>query len=211
MELLSDIWDKTTDAFTAVTETISEGLVRVFGNSNERQIRRMRPNVVKINALEADTQALSDEGSADEDRRIPRAADEGRDPRRPPGRGVRRLPRGGPAVPQDAALRRPAHGRHGAPRRQHRRDGHRRGQDPRRHPGRLSQRARRQGRPRRHRQRLPRPPRRRVDEPALQRPGPLRRRDPVGHGAPRSARRSTAATSPTARTTSSGSTTSATT
>ena len=61
MELISDIWDKTTDAFTAVTETISEGLVRVFGNSNERQIRRMRANVVKINALESAHQVLTDE------------------------------------------------------------------------------------------------------------------------------------------------------
>ena len=61
MELLSDIWDKTTDTFTAVTETISDGLVRVFGNSNERQIRRMRLTVAKINALEDAFQALSDE------------------------------------------------------------------------------------------------------------------------------------------------------
>ena len=106
----------------------------------------------------------------------------GRDARRPPARGVRRLPRGRPPLPQDAALRRPAHGRHGPARRQHRRDGHRRGQDARRHPGRLPQRARGQGRPRRHRQRLPRPPRRRVDEPALQRPGHDRRRHPVRHG-----------------------------
>ena len=37
MELLSDIWDKTTDAFTALTEGVSEGLVRLFGSSNERQ------------------------------------------------------------------------------------------------------------------------------------------------------------------------------
>ena len=37
MELLSEIWDKTTDAFTAVTEGVSEGLVRLFGNSNERR------------------------------------------------------------------------------------------------------------------------------------------------------------------------------
>ncbi len=61
MELISDIWDKTTDAFTAVSETISEGLIRVFGNSNERQIRRMRANVIKINALEASHQTLTDE------------------------------------------------------------------------------------------------------------------------------------------------------
>ena len=41
------------------------------------------------------------------------------------------------------------------------------GQDAGRHAGRVSERARRPGRPRRHRQRLPGPPRRRVDEPAV--------------------------------------------
>jgi preprotein translocase subunit SecA len=61
MELLSDLWDKTTDAFSAMTETVSDGLVRVFGASNERQIRRMRSNVARINALEPAMQALSDE------------------------------------------------------------------------------------------------------------------------------------------------------
>ncbi len=60
MELLSDIWDKTTDAFTAVSEGVSEGLIRLFGSSNERQIRRMRINVGRINALEPAMQALSD-------------------------------------------------------------------------------------------------------------------------------------------------------
>ncbi len=61
MELLSDLWDKTTDTLTSVTESISDGLVRVFGNSNERQIRRMRPLIARINALEPSLQALSDE------------------------------------------------------------------------------------------------------------------------------------------------------
>ena len=61
MELLSDLWDKTTDTFSALTESISDGMVRVFGTSNERQIRRTKPNVAKINALEPETQALSDD------------------------------------------------------------------------------------------------------------------------------------------------------
>ena len=52
MELLTEIWDKTTDAMTAVTEQVSDGLVRLFGNSNERQIRRMRPIVARINEME---------------------------------------------------------------------------------------------------------------------------------------------------------------
>ena len=60
MELLTDIWDKTTDAFTALSEGVSEGLIRIFGNSNERQIRRMRPIVARINELEPAMQALDD-------------------------------------------------------------------------------------------------------------------------------------------------------
>src|SRR4051794_16225770 len=61
MELLSDIWDKTTDALSAVSEGVSDGLIRLFGNSNERQIRRMRPIVAVINELEPGMQALTDE------------------------------------------------------------------------------------------------------------------------------------------------------
>jgi len=61
MELLSDLWDKTTDALNSVTEGVSDGLVRLFGNSNERQIRRMRPIVARINEMEPALQAVSDE------------------------------------------------------------------------------------------------------------------------------------------------------
>ena len=61
MELLSDLWDKTTDAFTAVSEGVSEGLIRLFGSSNERQVRRMRITVARINELEPAMQALSDD------------------------------------------------------------------------------------------------------------------------------------------------------
>ncbi|MFO0950901.1 MAG: preprotein translocase subunit SecA [Isosphaeraceae bacterium] len=61
MELLSELWDKTTDAFTSVSEGVSNGLIRLFGNSNERQIRRMRPVVARVNELEPAMQALTDE------------------------------------------------------------------------------------------------------------------------------------------------------
>src|SRR3984885_4765089 len=61
MELLTEIWDKTTDALTAMTEGVSNGLIRLFGNSNERQIRRMRPIVARINEMEPALQALSDD------------------------------------------------------------------------------------------------------------------------------------------------------
>ena len=61
MELLTEIWDKTTDAMTSFSEGVSSGLIRLFGNSNERQIRRMRPIVARINELEPAMQALSDD------------------------------------------------------------------------------------------------------------------------------------------------------
>src|SRR4051794_27931782 len=61
MEVLTELWDKTTDAFTALSEGVSEGLVRLFGSSNERRIRQMRPVVARINDLEPSMQALSDE------------------------------------------------------------------------------------------------------------------------------------------------------
>ena len=60
MELLSELWDKTTDALTSVSEGVSSGLIRLFGNSNERQIRKMKPIVAQINELEPAMQALSD-------------------------------------------------------------------------------------------------------------------------------------------------------
>ncbi len=61
MELLSELWDRTTDAFTALSENVSEGLVRLFGSSNERQIRQMRQMVAVINELEPAMSALSAE------------------------------------------------------------------------------------------------------------------------------------------------------
>src|SRR5262249_16362099 len=60
MELLTEIWDKTTDALTSVSEGVSSGLVRLFGNSNERQIKRMRPVVARINEFEPAMEALTD-------------------------------------------------------------------------------------------------------------------------------------------------------
>ena len=77
-------------------------------------------------------------------------------------------------------------------------------------PG-VPERARRQGRPHRHGERLPRAARRRLDGPHLPVPRHDRRRQPVADGARRQAGRVRAPTSPTARTTSSASTTCATT
>jgi preprotein translocase subunit SecA len=61
MEVLTELWDKTTDAMSALSENLSEGLVRIFGSSNERRIRQMRSNVARINELEPAAQGLSDD------------------------------------------------------------------------------------------------------------------------------------------------------
>jgi preprotein translocase subunit SecA len=61
MEVLSELWDRTTDAFTAFSENVSEGLVRLFGSSNERKVRQMRSMVARINELEPGMMSLSAE------------------------------------------------------------------------------------------------------------------------------------------------------
>ena len=48
MDLLTDLWDKTTDTASALTEWLSNGLVRLVGNSNERVIRKHRATVATI-------------------------------------------------------------------------------------------------------------------------------------------------------------------
>ena len=81
MEVLTEIWDKTTDAFSALSEGVSEGLVRIFGSSNERKIRQMRPMVARVNELEPSMSALSDDALRDKTRefRDRRAAGESLD------------------------------------------------------------------------------------------------------------------------------------
>ena len=60
-EVLTELWDKTTDAFSALSENVSEGLIRLFGSSNERRVRSMRPMVATINQIEPQMHGLSDE------------------------------------------------------------------------------------------------------------------------------------------------------
>jgi len=81
MELLSEIWDKTTDALTAFSEGVSEGLVRLFGSSNERRIRQMRTVVSQTSELEPAMMALSADELRDKTRelRARRAAGESLD------------------------------------------------------------------------------------------------------------------------------------
>ena len=79
----------------------------------------------------------------------------------------------------DGPFRRPAHRRHGAAQRAHRRNGHRRGQDARRHVAAFSQRIGRTRFAPCHGQRLPGPPRRRVGRRDLPFPRSHRRCDPA--------------------------------
>ncbi len=56
-----------------------ETLVRkVFGSPNDRKIKAVRPLVAKINALEPEFAALSDEGLVEKTREIPEAGAGGR-------------------------------------------------------------------------------------------------------------------------------------
>ncbi len=115
------------------------------------------------------------------------AGPEGARPRGRDAGSLRARARGRYPGARDEALRRPAHRRHGAPRRQDRRDEDRRGKDARRHAPLLPERADRPRRPRGHRQRLPGPPRRGVDGPALPHAGDAHRDHrprPDGPGAP---------------------------
>ncbi len=89
MELLSEIWDKTTDALTAFSEGVSEGLVRLFGSSNERKIRQMRSLVVEINELEPGMKALSEDELRSKTDELRQRQGGGCIARRPSARGIR--------------------------------------------------------------------------------------------------------------------------
>ena len=186
-------------------------LTSIFGSRNDRLLKQYRQGVLKVNALEASFEQLSDtelRAKTDEFRsRV--AGGETLDAL---------LPEAFAAVRE--ASKRTLKMRHfdvqliggmALHDGQDRRDAHRRGQDADGDAAGLPQRARRQGRPRRHRQRLPGAARRRVDGTALHVPRPHRRRQPAADVDRRRSRPPTAPTSPTARTTSSASTTCATT
>ena len=154
-------------------------LRKVFGSKHERDVKRMRPRVAAINALEAEIGRWPDEAFR------PRA-DELRQ-KLQDGVEVDEILPETFAMVREVGRRRlgmrhfdvAAHGRHDSPLGHDRGDGDRRGQDPGRHaPGR-AERPHRSRRAHRHGERLPRPPRRPVDGPHLSPAGPLG----VGHPA----------------------------
>ncbi len=136
---------------------------KFFGSANDRRIKGYQSRVDAINALEPEVAALSDEALKARTAEFRQATRRRQDARRHSGSGLRHRARGGQAHARPAAFRRAADRRHGAARRRYRRDEDRRRQDAGRDACGLSQRAGRQGRPRRHRQRLSRPARLRMD------------------------------------------------
>ena len=154
------------------------GLARkIFGSSNDRRVKATRPQVEAINAMEDETAGALRRRAARPHRPVPAA----NSPTAPTLDDL--------LVPAFATVREAARrvlgmrpfdvqliGGMVLHERRHRRNAHRRGQDAGRHAARLSQRARRQGRARRHRQRLSRQARLRMDGPRLQVPRPDRRR-----------------------------------
>ncbi|MGC4108818.1 MAG: DEAD/DEAH box helicase [Thermomicrobiales bacterium] len=56
----SQIWDRLSDGVNSVMDGLNRGLMQVFGNSNERQVRRLLPIVAKVNEFEAAMTPLSD-------------------------------------------------------------------------------------------------------------------------------------------------------
>ena len=148
----------------------------IFGSANDRYVRSLGKYVDAVNGFEPTISALTDDELRGQTELFRERLAEWREARRPASRGLRDGPRSGDPDARPAPLRRPADRRHRAPPRRDRRDEDRRGQDAGRDARGLSQRARGQGRPRRHRQRLSRPPRRRLDGADL----PLPRHDGRG-------------------------------
>ncbi len=151
-------------------------LTRLLGSRNDRIVRSFAPDVRAAKGFETALEALSDDALRAKTERVPRPPEAGRVARLDARRGVRRRARGRQARHEDAPLRRAAHRRHHPASGQDRRDAHRRRQDAGRDAARLPQCPHRRGRPRRHGERVPGPARRGLDGPALQLPGPDRRR-----------------------------------
>ena len=136
---------------------------KLFGTHSDHELKRIYPIADKIEALEPQMQALSDEELRGKTAEFKERYQNGEDLDEHAARGLRRGARGRLARAGHEALPRPAHRRHRPPPGPHRGDEDRRGQDPRRRPARLPERHRRRGRPHRHGQRLPRQARQRVD------------------------------------------------
>ncbi|MBY0589042.1 preprotein translocase subunit SecA [bacterium] len=56
----SQVWDRVTDGVNSVLEGINRSLTGLFGNSNERHVRRLQPNVARVGEFAEAMQALTD-------------------------------------------------------------------------------------------------------------------------------------------------------
>ena len=140
-----------------------------------KRVRQLAELIGPINDLAGEVSGPDRRRAAGQDRRLPPAPGRGRDPRRPPDRGLRRGARGRDPGPGPAPLRRPADGGDGPALWLDRRDEDRRGQDPGLDPAGLPERPGRAGRPRGDGQRLPGDARRRLDGPGAPLPRDQRR------------------------------------
>ena len=186
-ELLSQIWDAVGDVFGGMGRALERSLTSLFGSSNARYIQQDATDGRRHRGLGAEVPGHDRCRVEGADGQVSQAPRRRGDARRPAGRGLRRLPRGGPPQPGHAALRRPVDGRHRPAPREHRGNGHRRRQDPRGHPARLPQRPGRQGRARGDGERLPGPPRHGMDGAAVHVAGPDGERHPEPDGSGRAA------------------------
>ena len=204
---------------------------KFIGSKNDREVKRLRPLVARINALEAELQQRSEDvlrqktaawkeelSKIQDNDELARRLDEilpeafavvKNACRRLCGTEiiVREHPLTWEMVPFDVQLI----GGYALHSGTNRGNGDRRRQDPGRHPAGLPQRPHRPRRARGHGQRLPGRPRQRMDGRGLQVPRPDGRLHPARPAAPPSAASNTTATSPTAPTPSSASITCATT
>ena len=83
--------------FGGMGRAIERSMTGLFGSSNARYLKKLQPKVEAINALEPKYQAMTDAELREQTVKFRKRLAGGRDARRPAGRGLCRLPRGGPA------------------------------------------------------------------------------------------------------------------
>ncbi len=108
-------------------------LAKVIGTQNERELKRLRPIVVRVNELESSVRGLDDAALRAKTIEFRDRVTGGASLDDDASGGLRGRARGGTPRPQHASFRRAAHRRHGAARWTDRRDEDGRRQDARRH------------------------------------------------------------------------------
>ncbi len=99
MEILERVWEILGAIINAVLGRFERLITSIFGSANARYLKRLQPRVDAINALEAKYEAMSDEQLREQTELFRQRLAAGETLDDLLGRGVRRLPRGGQAVP----------------------------------------------------------------------------------------------------------------